>query len=56
MKKIQVQAQVGRAENEPAEVLVLLRCEGNSDLTQEAAAIDDQLGGQLADVDPARRI
>ncbi len=47
MKKIQVQAQVGRAESEAAEVLVLLRCEGNSDLTQEAAAIDAQLGGQL---------
>ncbi len=48
MKKIQVQAQVGRAENEPAEVLVLLRCEGNPELSQEAATIDAQLGGQLA--------
>ena len=48
MKKIQVHAQVGRAENEAAEVLVLLHCEGGSDLTQEAAAIDAQLGGQLA--------
>ena len=48
MKKIQVHAQVGRAENEAAEVLVLLHCESGSDLTQEAAAIDAQLGGQLA--------
>jgi leucyl aminopeptidase len=48
MKKIQVHAQVGRAENEAAEVLVLLHCEGGSDLAQEAAAIDAQLGGQLA--------
>ncbi len=45
---IEVEAQVGRAENEAAEVLVLLRCEGASGLTQEAAAIDAQLGGQLA--------
>ena len=48
MKKIQVQAQVGRAENEGAEVLVVLSCEGDSDLTQETAAINTQLGGQLA--------
>lgn len=48
MKKIQVQAQVGRAENERAEVLVVLSCEGDSDLTQETAAINTQLGGQLA--------
>jgi leucyl aminopeptidase len=48
MKKIQVHAQVGRAENEAAEVLVLLHCEGSSDLAQEAAAIDAQLGRQLA--------
>ncbi|MBX3124755.1 MAG: leucyl aminopeptidase, partial [Nitrospira sp.] len=48
MKKIQVQAQVGRAEQEVAEVLVLLGCEGASDLSPEAAAINTQLGGQLA--------
>ena len=48
MKKIQVQAQVGRAENEAAEVLVLLHCEGSSDLAPEAAAIDAHLGVQLA--------
>lgn len=48
MKKIQVQAQVGRAENEVTEVLVLLCCEGASDLAQETAAINTQLGGQLA--------
>jgi leucyl aminopeptidase len=48
MKKIQVHAQVGRAENEAAEVLVLLHCEGTAGLTQETAAIDAQLGGQLA--------
>ena len=48
MKKIQVQAQVGRAEQEGAEVLVLLCCEGASDLSPEAAAINTQLGGQLA--------
>ena len=47
MKKIHVQGQVGRAEAEAAEVLVLLRCEGASGLTPEAAAIDAQLGGQL---------
>ena len=48
MKKIQVQAQVGRAEQDTAEVLVLLCCEGASDLSPEAAAINTQLGGQLA--------
>ncbi|HNO07034.1 MAG TPA: M17 family peptidase N-terminal domain-containing protein, partial [Flavobacteriales bacterium] len=48
MKTIQVQAQVGRAENEVAEVLLLLCCEGDSDLAQETAAINTQLGGQLA--------
>ena len=48
MKKIQVQAQVGRADNEVTEVLVLLCCEGASDLAQETAAINAQLGGQLA--------
>lgn len=55
MKKIQVQAQVGRAENEVAEVLVVLCCEGASDLSQEAAAINAQLGA-VSRLDPARRI
>ncbi|MDR4473298.1 MAG: hypothetical protein MRJ92_11870 [Nitrospira sp.] len=44
MKKIHVQAQVGRAENEVMEVLVLLCCEGASDLAQETASINAQLG------------
>ena len=48
MKLIQVQGQVGRAEGEAAEVLVLLHCEGVSGFAHEAAAIDAQLGGQLS--------
>jgi leucyl aminopeptidase len=48
MKMIQVEAQVGRAEDEAAEILVLLRGEGKTGLTQETAALDAQLGGQLA--------
>ncbi len=48
MKRIQVEGQVGRAENEASEVLVLLHCEGASPLTQEASALDAQLGGQVS--------
>ena len=45
---IQVDGEVVRAESKAAEVLVLLHCEGASGLAREAAAIDAQLGGQLA--------
>ena len=48
MKRIQVEGQVGRAENEASEVLVLLHCEGASPLTQVASALDAQLGGQVS--------
>ncbi|WHZ23697.1 MAG: Cytosol aminopeptidase PepA [Nitrospira sp.] len=50
MKMMQVQGLVGQAEREAVEVLVLLRCEGESGLTREAVAIDAQLGGQLAEL------
>ena len=48
MKRIQVEAQVGRAEQEAAEVLILLRYEGTSAITDEAGALDGQLGGQIS--------
>lgn len=48
MKKIQVHAQVGRAENEAAEVLCCSIARVALISRQEAAAIDAQLGGQLA--------
>ena len=47
MKMIQVEVQVGHAESEATEILVLLRGEGKSGLTQEAAVLDAQLGGSL---------
>lgn len=50
MKMIQVQGLVGQAENESAEVLVLLRCEGEAGLAREVAAVDSRLGGQLAEL------
>jgi leucyl aminopeptidase len=49
MKIMQVDAQVGRAEQETAEVLVLLHCDGEG-LKLEAAALDKQLGGHLAEL------
>ena len=50
MKIMHVEAQVGRVEQAPSEVLVLLHLEGEPSLKQEAAAIDKQLNGQVADL------
>ena len=43
MNSIQVEGQVGRAELEAFEVLVLLLCEGTTTLNHETAALDGQL-------------
>ena len=48
MNSIQVEGQVGRAELEAFEVLVLLLCEGTTTLNHETAALDGQLRGQLS--------
>ncbi|HET9962089.1 MAG TPA: leucyl aminopeptidase [Nitrospiraceae bacterium] len=49
MKIMQVEALVGRVEEQPAELLVLLHCEGDG-LKQETTALDKQLGGHLAEM------
>ncbi len=49
MKIMQVEAQIGRVDQQATEVLVLLLCEGEG-LKQEAAAIDKQLGGHLTEL------
>ena len=50
MKIMQVDAKVGRAETEAAEVLVLAHCEGERLSKQDAAAIDKALGGSLREL------
>lgn len=47
MKIMQVKVQVGRVETSPAEVLVLTHCEGEALSTQDAALLDQALGGAL---------
>ncbi|MBX3237607.1 MAG: leucyl aminopeptidase [Nitrospiraceae bacterium] len=49
MKIVQVDAQIGRVDQQSGEVLVLLHCEGEG-LKQEAAAIDKQLAGHLTEL------
>jgi len=47
MNIMRVEAKVGRAESEPAEILVLLHCEGDGLAKMDAAQFDKMLGGAL---------
>jgi leucyl aminopeptidase len=47
---MQVNAKVGRADLEPAEILVLLHCEGDGLAKTDAAPLDKMLGGSLRDL------
>ena len=48
MKIMQVTAQVGSAETSSAEVLVLTHCDGEAWAKQNAALLDQALGGSLS--------
>jgi leucyl aminopeptidase len=50
MNIMRVEAKVGRAESEPAEVLVLTHCEGDGLAKVDAAPFDRMLGGALRDL------
>ncbi|HEY6083902.1 MAG TPA: M17 family peptidase N-terminal domain-containing protein, partial [Nitrospira sp.] len=50
MKLMQVDVKIGRAESEPADVLVLMHCEGQALAKQDGAAMDKILGGLLREV------
>jgi len=50
MKMMQVDVKVGRAETEPADVLVLTHCEGEALNKQDGAALDKSLGGSLREL------
>ena len=45
MKMMQIDAKVGRAETEAAELLVLTHCEGERLNKQDASGLDKVLGG-----------
>ena len=47
MTVMQVNAKVGRAESEPAEILVLIHCEGDGLIQLDTALLDKRLGGAL---------
>ena len=47
MKIMQIDAKVGRAETEAAEMLVLAHCEGERLNKQDTSALDKALGGSL---------
>src|SRR5574338_36844 len=47
MKVMQIEVKQGRSDEEPLELLVLLHCEGDKQLKDEAASINKSLGGQL---------
>jgi leucyl aminopeptidase len=50
MKVMQVDAKVGRAEAEAAELLVVAHCEGESVTKPDASGLDKALGGSLRDL------
>ena len=50
MNIMQVEAKVGRAESQPAEVLVLTHCEGDGLAKVDAALLDKMLAGALRDL------
>ena len=50
MKIMQIDAKVGRAEGEAAELLVLMHCEGESLSKPDTSALDKALGGSLRDL------
>jgi len=50
MKIMRVETKAGRAEADPADVLVLTHCEGDSLSKQDAASVDKAMGGALRDL------
>ncbi len=50
MKLMQVDVKIGRAESEPADVLVLLHCEGQALARQDGAVLDSILAGSLREI------
>ena len=50
MTVMQVNAKAGRADSEPAEILVLLHCEGDGLAKTDAAPLDKMLGGSLREL------
>ena len=50
MKMMQIEAKVGRAETEAAEMLVLAHCEGERLNKQDASALDKALGGSVTEL------
>ena len=50
MKIMQIDAKVGRAETEAAEMLVLAHCEGERLNKQDTSALDKALGGSLSEL------
>src|SRR5512134_1437448 len=50
MKNMHIEAKVGRAEAEAAELLVLAHCEGEPLAKPDASGLDKALGGSLRDL------